>query len=302
MTDPSVFVPVLLGLSFLVAGLVTYRRDLVSAGARGAMGLVPLGPVFVAASLATFSGEHFTGATSLAALVPKWLPAPVFVAYFVGAALFAAALSLVARRCVRWSSISLAVMFSLFVLLLYLPSAIRHPAARLAWVFPLREGTFAMGALALFAIETRQRRPQASRNLATVARFWAAIALIFYGSMHLRFPQYSPGVPDNKLTAPWVPLPLPVAYATGVLLVVLGALALLRKYAAKALASAGWLMFLLTLLLYLADLFLARGAEQQVDALNFVADTLLFAGALLLITQANLNDSPATIASARSAG
>src|ERR1700730_14832793 len=98
-----------------------------TAAPREAFGLVALGPTFVAAALAAFAGEHFTAATSLAALVPKWLPARVFIAYFVGVAHLAAALSFVARRYIRWSTIGLAVMFGLFVLLMDLPGAIRRP-------------------------------------------------------------------------------------------------------------------------------------------------------------------------------
>ena len=121
---PTVFWPTLLGLSFLAAGVIAYRRDFRTVATRDAFAVVVLGPTFVAAALAAFAGEHFTAATSLAALVPKWLPARVFIAYFVGVAHLAAASSYVARRYVRWSTIGLAVMFALFVLLMDLPAAI----------------------------------------------------------------------------------------------------------------------------------------------------------------------------------
>ncbi len=42
-------------------------------------------------------------------------------------------------------------------------------------------------------------------------------------------------------------------------------------------------MLLLTAAVYAPELFLARGVAQQVIAINFVADTLLFAGTLLAI-------------------
>ena len=45
-------------------------------------------------------------------------------------------------------------------------------------------------------------------------------------------------------------------------------------------------MVLLTLSLYLPQLFLARGVEQEITAINFVADTLLFAGAILTLARA----------------
>ena len=301
MTDPAVFWPTVLGLAFLAAGIFTYRRDLLTATSRGVFGLAALGPVFVAASLAAFAGEHFTAARSLAELVPKWLPARVFIAYFVGAAHLAAALSLVARRGVRWSAIFLAIMFALFVLLLYLPSAITHPAIRMVWIVPVREGTFAMGALALFANEVRLQWPRNSNKLAAVTRVWTAVAIIYFGIENLLYPQFSPGVPDTKPTSAWVPLPHAIAYLTGILLVVFGIAMLARKYANSAGTLTGWLMLLLTLALYVPEFFLAHSASQQVTAINFVADTLLFAGTLLVVASASSGSESARMVIAQSA-
>src|SRR6478752_61665 len=121
MPASTVFWPTLLGLLYLAAGTITYRRDFHPAGSREAFGLVALGPAFVAAALAAFAGEHFTAAAGLATLIPKWMPAPLFIAYFVGVAHLAAASSFVARRYIRWSAFFLAVMFAPFVLLMDLP-------------------------------------------------------------------------------------------------------------------------------------------------------------------------------------
>jgi uncharacterized membrane protein len=253
---------------------------------RGTFALVVLGPTFVAAALAAFAGEHFTAATSLAALVPKWLPARVFIAYFVGVAHLAAALSYVARRYIRWSTIGLAVMFGLFVLLMDLPGAIARPTNPLNWALAARQTTFAIGALALFAVETGDHSPQSSRMLAAIARLWTAIILVFYGVLHVIHPERSPGVPSPVLTAAWVPLPLLLAYATGALLIAFGIIMLARKYASAGAALAGCLMTLLTLALYVPQFFLAENVQQRVTAINFVFDTLLFAGTLLVISNA----------------
>jgi uncharacterized membrane protein len=284
VTAPAVFWPALLGVSFLVAGLITYRRHVQAA--TGDEGLVALGPVFVAASLAAFAGEHFTAAASLATLVPKWLPARLFIAYFVGVAHLAAALSFVAKRYVRWSSLCLAIMFALFVLTMDLPGAIAHPTIRIAWSLAARETTFAIGALALFASVIRDDDPQSANTIATIARIWTACVLVFYGLENVLYPQYAPGVPDTTPTAAWIPLPLVVAYVTGVLLIVFGIAMFIEKYAASAVALCGWLMTLLTLALYVPQVFVARGVSQQVTALNFIFDTLLFAGTMLVISGA----------------
>lgn len=296
MTSPAVFWPTLLGVCFLLAGIITYRRDLRAATLREGFGLLVLGPVFIAAALAAFAGEHFTAAKSLARIVPKFMPAHLFVAYFVGVAHLAAALSFVARRCMRWSSLLLAIMFALFVLLMDLPGAIRHPGTRLFWSLTAREATFSMGALALFSTQIRQGRPNAASRLATAARVWVGGVVVFYGVEHILYPRFSPGVPDSRVTSAWVPLPHLLAYAVGVLLIAFGIAMFIGKRASSGAALAGLLMVLLTLFLYVPEFFFAHNVPQWVEALNFVFDTLLFAGTLLVIGKATLDSESAPIA------
>jgi uncharacterized membrane protein len=191
-------------------------------------------------------------------------------------------LSLVAKRYVRWSSICLAIMFGLFVTLLWLPSAVAHPAVRIAWIITARETTYAIGALALFSIQA----PRSSVGLAAIARVWTGFVLVFYGVDHLLHPQFSPGVPDTKPTAGWVPLPAVLAYLVGILLIAFGLGMFVRRYATRGATSAGLLMLLLTLFLYVPEFFLAQGVAEQVNSINFVADTLLFSGTMLVIAAA----------------
>jgi uncharacterized membrane protein YphA (DoxX/SURF4 family) len=285
VTDPVAFWPGVLGISFLVAGIVTYRRNL-QTSPRYAFGFAALGPVLVAASIAAFSGEHFTAAPIIARLVPKWMPVRLFIAYFVGAAHLAAALSFITKRYIRWSALGLALMFTLFVLLMDLPAAVAHPAIRISWSLAARQATFAMGALALFAAATMDVRPRRAKTLAAIARIWTAAVLIFYGTENIVYPQFTPGVPDLVPTQAWIPHPALIAYATGILLVAFGIAMLFEKYAAAAAASCGLLMTLLTLTLYVPQWIMARSVLQQVTAINFVFDTLLFAGTVLMVSRA----------------
>lgn len=299
--SPASFWPSVLGISFLVAGLLTYRRDLLAESSGRRLRFIALGPVLVAASLAAFAGEHFTAAKGLSAMVPRWLPARLFIAYFVGVAHLAAALSFVARRCIRWSSIFLALMFALFVLLLHLPGAIRHPDVRIFWIVTVRETTFTMGALSLFATAMRDRVPTLSNRLASVARVWTGMVLIFFGILHVIHPELSPGVPDTMPTASWVPLPHVLGYLTGILLIGFGLAMFVRQYAVSGGTFAGLLMALLTLYLYVPQFFLAHNVADQVNAINFVFDTLLFAGTMLLITKAILDSESKPIAISKTA-
>src|SRR5215469_6600388 len=301
MISPIVFWSSALGVTFLVAGIWTYRRDLLASSSHDGGGFLALAPVFIAAPLATFAGEHFTIAKSLAPFVPKWIPAHLFMAYFVGVALLSAALSFVARRCLRWSTILLASMFALFVLLMDLPATLAHPTTRLNWILAARQGTFAMGGLALFSIAIRDRWPKPSNRLAAIAAFWTGMVIIFYGVEHIIHPQITPGVPSSKLTSVWVPLPLEIAYLTGALLIAFGAAMLIRKYAGSAGRFAGLLMLLLTLVLYVPEYFLAHTVPQRVTAINYIFDTLLFSGTLLAVARANLVAASKPISSAQTA-
>lgn len=282
----AVLWPTLLGLLLLAAGAITARQDVHAGTPRDAFGLVVLGPAFVAAALAAFAGEHFTAAASLATLVPKWMPARLFIAYFVGVAHLAAAVSFVARRYVRWSSLALALMFGLFVLLMDLPAAASHPALRMGWSLAARQTTFALGALALFITATRDNPPASARTLATIIRIWTACVLVFYGIEHFIRPDFTPGVPAPVATAAWVPLPHVLAYATGVLLVAFGIAMFAKPYAAAGAALAGLLMTVLTAGLYVPQFFLAATPAARVTAINFIFDTLLFAGMMFVISAA----------------
>lgn len=281
--SPLVVWPLVLGLGTFAAGLYMYRADLRAPGIARRSRILVLAPVFIAAALATFAGEHFTQARAFAQLVPNWLPLRVPITYLVGVCLLAAALSFVARRGIRWSAPLLSLLFALFVLLIYLPSAIANPGIRIVWIFPFREGTFAVGALCVFLYEARARR---SSRLALALVLWTAFVAVFFGLQNVLYPQFAPGVPSRQPTSAWVPLPQVMAWLTGATLVILGAAILVRRTAVAAITALGVLMTLLTVGLFVPDLFLAEDVSQRVRAINFVADTLLFAGMVFAIARA----------------
>jgi uncharacterized membrane protein len=281
--SPLVIWPSVLGSSVFAAGLYTYRRDLSAPGTSRQAKVHALGPVFIAAALATFSGEHFTQAREFSRLVPSWLPMRLAITYAVGVCLLAAALSFVIRRWMQWSAALLALLFALFVLLIYVPSALRNPGVRIVWIFPFREGTYAVGAFCVFAGEVGLARR--SGRLALPLRLWTAAVVIFFGLQNVLYPQFSPGVPDQQPTSAWVPLPHAVAYLTGAVLVAMGVAMLFRRTAVTAITVVGVLMIVLTIGLFAPDLILAQGVSPRVTAINFVADTLLFAGMMFAIAK-----------------
>ena len=133
------------GLIYFVAGVLILRKEI--SAARGWDKLITLGCVFIAVPLAVFAPEHFHGGPRyIQNMAPSWMPVHWFWPYFVGCALFAAATSLTVRKFVRLSSTLLGLMFSLFVCMIYIPSALAHPENRFAWAFVLRDLSFAAGA------------------------------------------------------------------------------------------------------------------------------------------------------------
>lgn len=275
------------GLIYLAGGVFIRRKEI--SAARGWDKLIALGPVFIAVSLAVFAPEHFHGGPAyIQNMAPSWMPVHWFWPYFVGSALLAAATSLTLGKFVRWSATLLGLMFFLFVCMIYLPGAIAHPGNRFAWIFALRDLSFSAGAGALAGLHSRASSPQPSKWMILFGRIVIAIASIFFALQHFLHPEFAPGVPLEKMTPSWVPFPSGWGYLAGAILMAAGIALVLNKQSRIAAASIGALMTALTLFLYLPILILAHGGSvpQINEELNYVADTLLFAGAALALASA----------------
>ncbi len=279
------------GLIYLVAGVFILRKEI--SAARGWDKLIALGCVFFAVPLAALAPEHFYGGPEfIQNMVPPWMPVHSFWPYFVGCALLAAATSLTVRKFVRLSSTLLGLMFFLFVCMIYLPSLLAHLKNRFAWTFALRDLSFAAGAWALAGLHSRGSSPRQSQWMILFGRIVVAIAAIFFAIQHFLHPEFAPGVPLLKVTPAWIPLRPFWGYLTGIILLTTGAALLINKKARMAAASIGLLMAILTLLLYVPILAMASQPPQMLEGINYVADTLLFAGAALLIAGALPEDAP----------
>jgi uncharacterized membrane protein len=281
MFSGLVFWACVLGSIVLVTGLFLIRKDLTSAPGPDKMNL--LGYSFVAAPLTVFATEHMFLARSMMEMVPSWIPAKLFWTYFVGIALYAAAVSFTARKQVRWSALGLAIMFFIFVLTMDLPALFDHAKDRISWTLMLRESAFGGGALALAGATWKHDKIRISKALVAIGRTCVAVALIFYGIEHFVFAKNAPGVPLEKLTPNWVPVPQLWAYAVGVVLLVAGIAMLFNWRTRAAAASVGSVMAFLTLFLYFPLLVKAYGTPQALEELNYVGDTLLFGGTVFLV-------------------
>ena len=97
-----------------------------------------------------------------------------------------------------------------------------------------------------------------------------------------------PDIPLEKLTPSWVPFPSVWGYLAGVVLLTAGIGLALNKKPRIAATSIGAFMTAVTLFLYLPIVVFALiGSTPQInEALNYFADTLLYAGAALALASA----------------
>ncbi len=286
MASPIVLWMSVAGVVSLVLGILVARKD-VAAG-HGVDKLIALAFVFYAAPLAVFGAEHLTDAADIVQLIPTWMFARMFWAYFVGVALIAAGLAISLKKCLRLAGSMLALMFFLFVAMMHIPGVVTNPHDRFGLAVAFRDLSFGAGGLALAGAMTPGESSSRGRlNLAiSIARIFIAVTLIVYATEHFLRPGSAPGVPLQKITPAWVPLPHFWSYLTGVIEVIAGVAILANRYTRDAAGLAGLWIVLLTLLLYVPILAMARSAGDIVVGLNYVFDTLLYAGELLLLAMA----------------
>jgi uncharacterized membrane protein len=280
----SVFWPYFLGVALLAIGLPIILKNEVPQ-AHGLDKFMPFGRLFYAAPLAVFAGEHFTVAQFIAPLVPSWIPAHLFWAYFVGVALVAAALSIVVKKYSQLAATLLGIMIFLFVVLIHIPRVLGNPRDRFAWAVALRDLSFSGGAFAFAGAQTKPASPGKTKSpLITLARYFTAIAALFFGIEHFLHPDFAPGVPLAKTTPTWIPLHLFWAYLAGAVLLASGASLLVNKQSRLAATYLGLTILLVVLVIYLP--ILISIPSDIGNGLNYFADTLLFSGTALLLADA----------------
>ena len=270
------------GLLVLVAGVIAQRTGLKS-GPLTARAIAQ-GRVFVAAPLATFGALHLAAAKGLMNMVPDYMPWPLFWVYLVGFGLIATALSLIFDCLVFWSSLLAGGMFLAFVAMMDLPGVITAQHDRFAFALLARETTFGCALLALAGSVA----PRDSRwaKLVTPCRIVFAVVAIFYGIEHFLHPEFLPGVPLEKLTPSWVPVPRLWGYLVGAVLLESGAMLLLNRRASDAAARLGIVLAATVAIIYVPMLWPAHGTDQIVEAIDYIGDTLLYAGTALIVGEA----------------
>ncbi len=273
-------------LLFLIA-LWVAKADLAKAG--GLDKIVALSNLCLAAPLAVFGAEHFSAASGISQIVPKFVPWPLFWTYLVGLALIAASLSIATKIQVRWSGLLFGIMMFLFVAMMDIPGALAEPHNRISWTLLLREMSFGGGGWILAGDALARGDGRAGSKLIRVGRIVIGAAAIFYGVEHFLHPVNVPGVPLEKLMPDWIPAHMLISYLTGAILVVAGACILLAKKTRMAATYLGAWILLLVVFIYgpiLIASMMDPSTDVKVEGLNYFFDTLLFAGAILALASA----------------
>jgi uncharacterized membrane protein len=257
--------------------------------ARGLDKLLLFGPLFYAAPLAAFGTEHFTLTADIASIVPAWIPWHVFWAYFVGACFIAAALSTVTRIQARLAASLLALNFFLFVVLMDLPAWIQDPRDRIALALTLRELSFSGGALALASSFDRAGE-RGALILATIARYFVAIPVLFYSFEQFMHGDHVPGVPLERMTPTWIPGHGVWTYLAAAGYAVAGIPLLLGKKTRTAATWVGLTVLWVELVVYVPIGVMDRASLD--NGLNYLGDTLMYCGAVLLLAGAMPREAP----------
>jgi uncharacterized membrane protein YphA (DoxX/SURF4 family) len=268
----------------LAIGLVTIflRGDWQKA--RGIDKLILFGPLFYAAPLAAFGTEHFTLTKDVASFMPAWIPWHLFWVYFVGACFMAAPLSMVTKIQARLSASLLALTFFLFVMLMDAPAWAHHPGSRFAPTYVLRELSFSGGPLALAASLTEQGSERAKHILATIARYFVAIPVLFYSFEQFLHGDHVPGVPLEPLTPAYIYGHAIWTYLAAVVYAIAGILLLVGKKTRAAATWIGLTVLFVVLVVYVPIAVVERASLD--NGLNYLGDTLMFCGTVLLVAGA----------------
>jgi len=275
------------GIVLFLIGVLAAKNDI--AEARSLDKIVALSNLCFAIPLAVFGALHLFGPQFVIAIVPEYMPWRLFWVYSVGCALIAASLSIATKIGVRWSGALFGIMMFLFVAMIHLPGALRDPHDRFIWTIVFREMSFG-GAGWILAGNARDGwRGQSKSTLIAVGRVFVTMAALLFGIEHFLHATGLPGVPLQKQMPTWIPGRVLIDYVTGAaLLVAGGSILLTRKTRMVATCLGGWIL-LMVLVIYGPVLIVALSEPDtavKVEGINYFADTLLFAGAILALARA----------------
>jgi uncharacterized membrane protein len=193
-----------------------------------------------------FGVQHFKYAEFVSGLVPKFMPFGLFWAYFTGAAMIAAGISLIVNKLSSLAALLLGLMLVGFILLIHVFVVSASPSDPKIWTRPLQD--IALTA-ACFMLADRLSQIGAENrflaNLARISRYLFALMLIAFGVQQLL---------DLDFLTAKIPLFMPLrsfwVYLTGIALIATGASVIIDFKARFAAFALGIYLLAVNLLNY----------------------------------------------------
>jgi uncharacterized membrane protein YphA (DoxX/SURF4 family) len=174
------------------------------------------------------------------------------------------------------------------VVLMHAPSWARDPRDRFALAVALRETSFSSGALALATSLAKQGRERGARTFETIARYFVGVPVLFFSFRADPARRSRSGIPLKRVTPTWIFGHGIWTYLAAVVYAVAGVLLLAAKKTRAAATSLGLTVLIVELVVYVPIGVVDRASLN--NGLNYVADTLMFCGTVLLLAGAMPRD------------
>jgi uncharacterized membrane protein len=193
-----------------------------------------------------FGIQHFMYADFVASLVPSYFPARLFFAYFTGAAMFAAGVSLIVNVKARLAATLLCVMLLMFVLMIHIPKLVADATVIMTWTRALQDIAIASAAFMLAGALSKQDLENGALKVAAKLSFYTfAVLLVVFGFHQFFNLDFLPAK-----AAPYLPLRVFWVWITGVAMVATTVSVFIGKKTSITAFALGIWMLILNLLLH----------------------------------------------------
>jgi uncharacterized membrane protein YphA (DoxX/SURF4 family) len=164
-----------------------------------------------------------------------------------------------------------------------LPACLQDPHNRFGITLALRELSFGSGPLALAASLSDEQHPRGAPSVATIARYFIAIAVLFYSFEQFVHADQVPGVPLEMVTPTWLFGHAIWTYVAAVMYAIAGVPLLAGK---KTRAAAAWIGLTVLFVVLVVYVPIAVAEPTSLESLNYLFDTLMYCGTVLLLAGA----------------